>query len=187
MKKVGGGKILAGALHGKEAFGALLKETASEPLLGPEPLFLDFSKVQVATASFLRESVLAFRDHVRGRRSGYYPVITNANAEVRDELTELTNNRGDALMVCTLTTDHCVQNVRLLGDLHPKQKITFDLVQERGETDASELMRDYGARERVNQTTAWNNRLSALASLGLVVEVSHGRNKRYRRLFAGAD
>lgn len=185
LKELGDGPVLAGALNGRRVLNALLTATASEPLV-PEPIFLDFRNVQVATASFLRESVLAFRDLIRGRRSTLYPVVANANEEVRDELIELTKSRGDVLIVCTLTDDDHFERVTLLGDLNPKQKITFEHVRERGETDASELMREYGEREGVTQTTAWNNRLSALAALGLIVEISEGRNKRYRPLFAGA-
>jgi hypothetical protein len=33
--------------------------------------------------------------------------------------------------------------------------------------------------------TAWNNRLSALAMSGLVVELSEGRSKRYKPMFEG--
>lgn len=58
-------------------------------------------------------------------------------------------------------------------------------MQQRGETDAGELMRAYGKREKVRHATAWNNRLSALASLGLVVEMRSGRLKRYRPLLQG--
>jgi len=43
-------------------------------------------------------------------------------------------------------------------------------------------MREHGESEGVKQT-AWNNRLAALAGLGLVVELSQGRAKRYRPLF----
>ena len=62
--------------------------------------------------------------------------------------------------------------------------MTFDLVQERGETDAGELMRDHGEKEGVKQT-AWNNRLASLAGLGLVIEIAQGRAKRYKPLFEG--
>ena len=52
-------------------------------------------------------------------------------------------------------------------------------------TDAAELMREYGAGETVGPT-AWNNRLAALVGLGLVIEdVSSGRTKRYRPLLQG--
>jgi hypothetical protein len=43
-------------------------------------------------------------------------------------------------------------------------------------------MREHGESEGVKQT-AWNNRLVALAAMGLVVELSEGRAKRYRPLF----
>jgi hypothetical protein len=59
------------------------------------------------------------------------------------------------------------------------------LVQQRNDTNAAELMREHGEKEKVNQN-AWNNRLASLANLGLVVELSEGRSKRYRPLLAGA-
>jgi hypothetical protein len=184
LKEVGGGEILAGALNGKAALTRLLMATAAEPA-EPEPVFLDFLGVEVATASFLRESVLVFRDVVRGRRSTFYPVIANANDAVRDEFVELVGPRGDVLMTCTLGDDGSIVEAKPIGDLDPKQRMTFDLVQERGETDAGELMRAYGASEGLKHATAWNNRLASLASLGLVVELSRGRAKRYRPLFQG--
>lgn len=182
LRTLGGGTVLAGALHGRAILNELLSTVASEPAV-PEPVFLDFGKVEVATASFLRESVVAFREYVRGRRSTFYPVIANANDNVSDELLELAKNRGEAFLVCRLADDHRVEGTTLLGELNPKQKITFELVRAHSETDAAELMRNYGEREGVTQTTAWNNRLAALATLGLIVEISQGRNKRYRPLF----
>ena len=140
----------------------------------------------MATASFLRESVLAFRDLVRGRRSTFYPVVANANDAVRDELVELMRARGDVLMACALDAHGGVTEVGLIGDLDPKQRMTFDIVREHGETDAGELMRTYGESEGLKHTTAWNNRLAALAARGLLMEVSQGRAKRYRPLFEGA-
>lgn len=181
FQKLGGGTVLAGALHGRKVLNELLSATAAEPVV-PEPVFLDFGKVDVATASFLRESAVVFREHVRGRRSTLYPVIANVNDDIRDELLELAKNRGEAFLVCTLDDNNCVEGSTLLGELNPKQKVTFDLVRAHNETDAAELMRIYGDREGVTQTTAWNNRLAALAALGLIVEVSQGRNKRYRPL-----
>jgi hypothetical protein len=175
--------ILAGALNGRRALNTLLDMVEKEPS-SPEPVFLDCSEIEVATASYLRESVLAFRDVIRGRRSKLYPVIANASDEVREELEEVLRPRGDVLMSCTLDRKGLVSQPALIGDLDPKQKITFDLVCERGETDASELMREYGENERVKQT-AWNNRLVSLAGLGLIVEITQGRAKRYKPLFAG--
>lgn len=184
MREFGGGAVLAGALSGKAALGRLLEQTMVEPST-PELVRLDFSDVEVATASFLRESVLAFRDIVRGRRSNFYPVIANANEPVREEFIELLGARGDVMMACTLGDDESVLESALLGDLDPKQRMTFECVREHGETDAGELMRTYGESERLKHATAWNNRLASLANLGLVFELSEGRAKRYRPLFEG--
>ena len=90
---------------------------------------------------------------------------------------------GDALMLCTLDETGQVHEPHLAGDLDPKQRVTFNLVRERGETDAAELMREHGESQKGSKQTAWNNRLVALAAMGLVVELSEGRAKRYRPLF----
>lgn len=186
LRKTGGSDVLAGTLNGKRLFGKLLASTVQEPF-DPEPVFLDFSKVRVATASFLRESVLTLRDVIRGQRSNFYPVIANANAEIRDELHELVaGRRSDVLITCVLSESGTVSDVSLIGDLEPIQRRTFDLVRQLGETDASELMRSHGVADRTTRTTAWNNRLTSLSFLGLLVEVSQGRAKRYRPLFEGA-
>lgn len=179
-----GTSVLAGAMNGRATLNQLLTATANEPD-GPALVFLDFKGVDIATASFLRESVLVFRDIIRGRRSHYYPVIANINEDVRDELVELLSARGNVFMTCGLDENGVVKDPAPLGELDPKQLITFDLVHEHGETDAGTLMRDYGESEGLKHTTAWNNRLTSLAGLGLIVEQSQGRAKRYRPLFEG--
>lgn len=184
LLEVCGSPVLAGALNGRTALGRLLEATATEAG-APEPVFLDFSGIEVATASFLRESVLTFRDIVRGRHSHYYPIVANPDELVQDELIELLKPRGGVLMTCILADDGTVTNPVPLGELDPKQRMTFDLVLQRGETDAGALMREFGESERVKHTTAWNNRLASLAALGLVIEQSQGRAKRYRPLFEG--
>lgn len=177
------GGVLAGAINGMRARAQLLERTASEPA-GAEIVFLDFRDTKVATASYLREAVFHFRDEVRQRRSHYYPVIANANNLVAEELRVVVMARSDVLMLCSLDENGHPYEHHLIGELDPKQKFTLDAVQKRGETDAAELMRDYGANEKTTVQTAWNNRLSALANLGLVIELSQGRAKRYRPLFA---
>jgi hypothetical protein len=174
--------VLSGALNGRNMLGKLLESTATEPA-DPEPLFLDFTGIYVATSSFLRESVVALRDVIRGRHSKLYPVIANANEAVTEELLEVLRARGSVIMTCKLAADDTVTNGAPLGELDPKQGVTFKMVNDWGLTDAADLMRRYGEVEGIKQT-AWNNRLSALAALGLIVELSEGRAKRYRRLFA---
>ncbi len=174
-------QVLAGALNGRTVLNRMLEIAMEEPE-NPELCILDFSGIEVATASFLRESVLAFRNVIRGRRSQLYPIVANLNDVVRDEFLELLRMRGDALMTCNARDDGDVWDATPLGELDPKQRLTFNLVRQHGETDAGALMRQYGESERVKHTTAWNNRLAALAALGLIVEQSQGRAKRYRPL-----
>jgi len=180
-----GSTVLAGALGGKAAFEALLSELSAEPG-EPETVFVDFAHVEVATASFLRESVLALRDYLRSRRSNHYPIVANANSVVLEELVELLRPRGDAVMTCSLDARNEVSALVPIGILDPKQRQTFELVLKHGETDAGTLMRLYGESEGTKHTTAWNNRLASLATLGLVIEQANGRAKRYRPLLARA-
>jgi hypothetical protein len=185
LSALGDASVLAGAIGGKRVLGKLLASMTNEPA-EPVPVFLDFGGVEVATASFLRESVLEFRNAVRGRRSNLYPVIANANAIVQDELRELVGPpRSDVLIACSLDAEGRASEVTLIGELEPAQQRTFDLVRQLGETDASELMQEFGKKEKITRTTAWNNRLTSLAFLGLLVELSQGRAKRYRPLFEG--
>lgn len=176
------GPVLSGALRGQELLVKLLPKVGAEPS-EPKPVFLDFSGIDAATASFLRESVLALRDFFRGRRSNIFPVIANANSAVCEDLGELVKSRGGVLVVCDLAADGEVTSPRILGSLDPKQQLTFDLVRQYGETDAAELMRTQ-ISESVG-ATAWNNRLSSLVNLGVIVEGGAGRTKRYRPLLQG--
>ena len=185
MKEAGGGAVLAGAIRGKSSLTKLLRMVEAEPDR-PEPLFLDFAGIEAATASFLRESVIALRDVLRSRDSHYYPVIANPEEAVADELRELARMRGEVFLTCRLTKGGKISGPAIVGNLEAKQRVTFDLVKKHGETDAGELMRNYGEQENLRHTTAWNNRLSALASLGLVVELREGRLKRYRPVLEGA-
>ena len=179
---IAGSDVLSGANRGQELLVNLLRLDA-EPG-EPQPLFLDFSGIEVATASFLRESVLAYRDLLRSRRSNAYLVVANADQSVIDELAELVRSRGGVLMTCSLAADGTISKQKLLGSLDVKQQLTFDLVTRKGETDAGELSREFSA-EAV-QPTAWNNRLASLVSLGLIMEISQGRSKRYRPILQGA-
>lgn len=178
--------VLAGALNGRAGLPYLLDFVRTEPA-APEPVFLDFLSIEVATASYLRECIVAFRDVIRGRDSLYYPIVANPNPEVRDELLELARARGDVFMTCVLAPDGTVNQPTLAGDLEAKQLLTFTLVQRRGSTNARELMREHGNEENVRHATAWNNRLAGLAKLGLIVEMRRGRLKRYRPLFPGVS
>ena len=75
-----------------------------------------------------------------------------------------------------------MRRVELIGTLDPKQQMTFELVLKFGEVDANYLMEKFGELEKTKSTTAWNNRLSNLASRGIIREYTKGRSKFYRPL-----
>jgi hypothetical protein len=174
-------KILAGALSGRKAFTELLNLTSGDPSQ-PTHVFLDFEGVEIATASYLRESVLNFRRTIRSRRSNWYPVVANCDELVVEELKMLVASDRDALMICTLDENDEPSRPNLIGELDPKQQVTFDLVKQLGMTDAAKL-KHVDEKENIVQS-AWNNRLTSLLNLGLIIEVSQGRAKSYRPLFA---
>lgn len=177
MGELAGSNVLAKATAGRTSLRKLLEVTEVEPS-EPAPVFLDFTGVDAATSSFLRECVLGYRDGTRTRRSNFYPVISNADEGVEEELNYLLCGRNEAMLACNLSIRNKVTRLHLIGELDPKHRQTFELVMRLRETDAGTLMRDYGEDEAVTRT-AWNNRLAALSGMRLVIEVSHGRAKRY--------
>ena len=177
MIELAGSRVLAKAAAGRVALRRLLEITEIEPR-NPSPVFLDFTGVDAATSSFLRECVLGYRDATRMRRSNLYPVISNADEGVEEELSYLLSGRNEAMLACELPNADRVERLHLIGELDQKHRLTFDLVMRLGETDAGTLMRGYGEGEAVTRT-AWNNRLAALSGMGLVIEVARGRAKRY--------
>lgn len=179
MDSEGGGShgVLAGSAEGRAFLANMVQRTGKDPA-DPEPILLDFTKVEVATSSYLREAVVHLRDMLRSRRSNFYPIVANAGDGVMEELTMLLNDHGDAMLACVIDDKGQPQKVEPIGRLERVQQRTFELVVEKGEigaVDAQKLFPDETAT-----VTAWNNRLAALAERGLVVEMSRGRLKRYR-------
>ena len=173
-----GQTVLSGATGGRRLLGALIAATPSSD--SPTLSFLDFNGIEVATASFLRESVIAFRDYTRLSLPNIYAVVSNLNANVAEELDFFARSRGDVLWTCHLDTQGHVSAARLIGELDPALRVTFDAVLKSGTTSAPELATRF-ADVRIGPT-AWNNRLSALASKGLVVERRLGKAKSFSSL-----
>ena len=175
---VDGQTVLSGAGAGRQLLSALIASTPSADV--PTPLFLDFNGVEVATASFLRESVIAFRDYARQSLPNIYPAVANLNTAVAEELDFFVRARGDVLWSCDLDLQGKVIAARLIGDLVPAQRATFNAVLESGAISAPELATRFA--DAGIGPTAWNNRLSALASKGLLVERRQGKSKSFSSL-----
>lgn len=179
LRKVTKRDVLAGSQFGRKVLGDLLEQVVDESKES-QLVFLDFKGVEIATASFLRECVFEFRDVIRRRWSNSYPVVANANESIVEELTLLLGSRNSVLILCELDANDQTQSSHILGYLEAKQQIAFDLVKRLKEAEAAELM-EACVTDKVSQS-AWNNRLAALSKLGLLIESSRGRTKRYNPL-----
>jgi hypothetical protein len=178
----GGQTVLSGAIPGRKLLSTLIAATRSSET--PTPAFLDFDRVEVATASFLREAVIGFRDYARQTLPNIYPVVANLLPAVAEELEFFVRARGDALWSCELDAHDRVLGARLIGDLDPAQRSTFEAVIELGAITAPELAARFGSQGI--GPTAWNNRLSALATKGLLVERKQGKSKSFSPLLETA-
>lgn len=176
----GDDEVLSGAIRGMNFLPKLVEELNE---LGrrtiPEPLFLDFSGIVVATSSYLREAILGFRDYCLRMETNFYPVLANISQQTRDELEVLLVPRGDAFVVCKLNGRGNVSEVEIIGTLEEKQRLTLEAVISAGEADAATLEEQYRDREQI-KATGWNNRLAALVSKGILMESRKGRGKTYR-------
>jgi hypothetical protein len=179
MKTDGGGShgVLAGTAEGRNFLAFMVQKTGKYPA-EPQAILLDFTGIDVATSSYLREAVVRLRDMLRSRRSNFYPIVANAGDAVMEELTMLLHDHGDSMLACVIDEKGRPRNVEPIGRLERVQQRTFELVVEKGEIGAVEAQALFPGETAT--VTAWNNRLAALAERGLVVELSRGRLKRYR-------
>ncbi len=178
IQLTGGQTVLSGAISGRTLLSALIAATPS--VAAPIPAFLDFTDIQVATASFLREAVIGFRDFARQSLGNIYPAVANLAPSITEELEFFVRARGDVLWSCELSPDDNVISARLIGELDPAQRSTFDAALELGTITAPELAARF-ADQQIGPT-AWNNRLSALATKGLLVEHKQGKTKSFSPL-----
>jgi hypothetical protein len=79
-----------------------------------------------------------------------------------------------------LGSDDVVISARLIGELDPAQRATFEAARKSGAITAPELATRF-ADQQIGPT-AWNNRLSVLATKGLLVERKHGKSKSFSPL-----
>ena len=99
---------------------------------------------------------------------------------VAEELDFFVRSRGDVVWSCELDFQGTVIAARLIGQLDPAQRVTFNAVLESGAISAPELATRFA--DAGIGTTAWNNRLSALANKGLLVERRQGKSKLFSPL-----
>jgi hypothetical protein len=169
--------VLAGSSSGRRMCDALW---AAAKFSEGGLFVIDFLGISVATSSFLRESVLAFRNRTRAEKPDLYPVVTNLVANVEEELTGLLKQTGEAFWVFDFTKS-AVKKHRLIGRLDPKLKETLELIENGHGYDAATLWKGTNSTESVG-VTAWNNRLASLSKQGLVFESKVGKQKYFHPL-----
>lgn len=179
IKGLAGRQVLGGSIPGRQLFGKLISHVASGQN-SEASCFLDFAKIQLATGSHLRESILAFQRWGIDRKPPLFAIVANANSEILEELEFVLADCGGAIWVCTLERGR-IGGCRAIGRFDQIQRQTFELVRERGEVDAPTLARETINGRKTNQT-AWNNRLAALASRGLLTQRQQNKTKVYRLL-----
>src|SRR5438552_17236364 len=79
-KLAGNTPVLSGFSRGSLLLSKLI--ATAEAREEPTAVYLDFQGVAVATSSYLRASVLGFRDHCVKVRSNLFPVVANVNADI---------------------------------------------------------------------------------------------------------
>jgi hypothetical protein len=178
IKLTGGQTVLSGAILGRTLLATLIAETQSSA--APTRAFLDFAEIEVATASFLREAVIGFRDYARQSLGNVYPAVANLAPSVAEELEFFVRARGDVLWSCDLDSNDNVVSAQLIGEIDPAQRSTFEAALELGSITAPELAARF-AEQRIGPT-AWNNRLSTLATKGLLVERKQGKIESFSPL-----
>jgi hypothetical protein len=181
IAELAGSSVLGGAVPGQGLLvklAALARNTPAKPI-GWQ---WDMANVDVITPSFARESFISMRALLRAQRSNLFPVVVNANADVREDLALTLKIAQSAILCCSRDANGKLDAFELIGDLEAHLQATFNLVAERGETDAKELKELTNGKPGNAPVvqTAWNNRLAKLVELGALIEIPHGRSKRYR-------
>lgn len=171
--------VLAGRVGAKTLLARLMEIAAEHKATTATAWFWDLSGVDVISASFARDAFLSMQAMLATQGAALQPVFANAPADVLEDLDISLKIAGKAMVTCSVSSSGIVSDTALIGALDGYAQSTFALVRERRETDAKELMAAQRDDRQIGHT-AWNNRLSNLAALGLLVEIPHGRAKRYR-------
>jgi hypothetical protein len=163
---------LTGVARARQLLARLIEWTAAHNARGP--LLIDFHGVDTASASFLRESVLAFRDYVRAYQPELFPVVANLDDSVREEFKVLLDQRREAMLGCRLDDTGQVSEPEVIGTLEPGVKATLAALRERGPTSPGDLLQGGLVASTLS------NRLASLSRQGFVDWCNEGNRRMYR-------
>lgn len=181
IKELYGQPILAGAGNGQEFLSILIGRLPNDrqSIL----VALDLRRVDIVTASFFRTAFRALRDYVRSMSVGSL-VFMNANNTTREEIELYADSTNDVFILAAFDKQGEIETPRLAGRIDDKQARALQALLDYGEAHAAELCTNMPEVPPVSPS-AWNNRLTALAAKGIVIERSEGRLKKYRPILGG--
>ena len=162
---------LTGVSRARQLLAKLITWTANHQPKGT--LILDFAGVGDASASFLREAILAFRDYVRAYQPEVFPVLANLTDEVREEFDMLLTDRGEAMPGCRLEGSGLPFDAEVLGALEPGLSQTLEMIRARGQLALGDLPPEI-------KPTTWSNRIASLIRQGFVVPIPEPNKRGYR-------
>jgi hypothetical protein len=159
-----------GVSRARQLLAKLIEWSAAESPKGI--VIIDFEDVPVASASFLRESILAFRDYVRQYQPDVFPVIANVSDAVHEEFDILLRDRGEAMLGCSYENGEAVAPI-ILGDLDPALGSTLEIIREKGPVTLADL-------PDTTKASTWSNRLASLLKLGFIATSPEATKRAYR-------
>lgn len=164
---------LTGVSRARHLLARLIAWTADKQPTGI--LFIDFDNVGDASASFLRESIIAFRDWARSYQPELYPVLANISDSVREEFVTLLRDRGEAMPGCRLSPSGEPHDPEVLGALELGLSETLATIRERGSVTLEDLRHASEAKP-----TTLSNRVASLIRQGFVVTTQEPKRRAYR-------
>lgn len=168
---------LTGVSRARTLLSRLIARTADEQPKGV--LILDFDGVGDASASFLRESILAYRDWARAYEPELYPVLANIDDAVREEFNILLRDRGEAMPGCRLGPGGELIAAEVLGALEPGLSETLAVIRQRGTATLEDLRQASEAK-----STTLSNRIASLIRQGFIVTTQEPKRRAYSFVLA---
>jgi hypothetical protein len=170
--------LLTGVSRARQLLSKLIDWTAAASPKGT--LILDFTGVGSASASFLRESILAFRDYVRAYQPELFPVLANITDDVREEFDTLLKARGEAMLGCRLDASGTPVEAEVLGELEQGLNQTLETIRQRGQV----TLMDLRGTSAETKATTWSNRIASLIRQGFIVPSPEPNKRVYRFVLA---
>jgi hypothetical protein len=170
-----GATTIAGVAAGRVALSKLQAAT----LEASESLVLNFSRVELITASAFREAVLPVL--AWAAEDALPCFLANVNEVTREEALIAAGQAGTVLLFAQ-ARDHVLERVEAVGTLDEKLLLALRIVFRLEEADAKAVKEESG---EAAVTTVWNNRLVALTKMGLLRERKVGKTKWYSPVVPG--